>query len=154
MNVVEFLREHRAAHSVIDHPAAYSAQRMAESVHVSGDMVAKSVVLKAGRGFCYYLAVVPATARVDLDKVRAAMGVDKIELASEHEIAQHYHDCELGAMPPFGSRIDMETIIDESVACAEDIVFESNSHCQAIRMKYLDYYALEHPLVVRIATRN
>lgn len=154
MNVVEFLREHRAAHSVIEHPAAYSAQRMAQAVHVSGDMVAKSVVLKAGHGCYFYLAVVPATARVDFDKVRAAMGVDKVELASEHEIAEHYHDCELGAMPPFGSRLAMETIIDESVARAEEIVFETNSHSQAIRMKYRDYYALEHPLVVRIATRN
>jgi Ala-tRNA(Pro) deacylase len=152
MNVQAFLKEHHTTYQVIDHPAAFSAQRMAEVVHVSGDKVAKSVVLKAGHGFCYYLAVVPATARVDLDKVRATMGLVDIELATEHEIAARCRDCEVGAMPPFGSQLGMETIVDESLAMADEIVFEGNSHQQAIRMKYRDYYQIEHPLVVRIAT--
>ena len=74
MNVLEFLNAHHTTYQVIDHPAAYSAQRMAEVVHVSGNLVAKSVVLKAGHGFCYYLVVIPATARVDLDKIRRDHG--------------------------------------------------------------------------------
>ena len=152
MNVCEFLKEHHTTYQVIDHPAAYSAQRMAEVVHVSGDKVAKSVVLKAGHGYRYYLAVLPATARVDLDKVRAAMGLADLELATEREIAARCRDCEVGAMPPFGSQLGMETIVDESLAMADEIVFEGNSHQQAIRMKYRDYYDLEHPLVVRIAS--
>ena len=152
MNVLEYLREHHAAHEIIEHPAAYSAQRMAQAVHVSGDKVAKSVVLKAERGFCYYLAVVPATARVDLEMVRGAMGAGQVDLASEEEITARCRDCEVGAMPPFGSQMGMETIVDESLAWAGEIVFEANTHQQAIRMKYRDYYELEHPLVVRIAT--
>jgi Ala-tRNA(Pro) deacylase len=152
MNVLEFLDDHHTTYQVIDHPAVYSAQRMAEAVHVSGDIVAKSVVLKAGHGFCYFLVVVPATTRVDLDKIRATMGLDEIELASEHEVAAQCRDCEVGAMPPFGSQLGMETIIDESLTSSDEIVFEGNCHHQAIRMKYRDYYQLEHPLVVRVAT--
>ena len=152
MNVQAFLNEHHATFEVIDHPAVFSAQRMAEVVHVSGDRVAKSVMLRAGRGFHYYLAVVPATTRVDLNMMRAAMRLSDVELATEQDIAAHCRDCEVGAMPPFGSQLGMETIIDESLATADEIVFEANSHQQAIRMKYRDYYALEHPLVVRIAT--
>ncbi|HVU87420.1 MAG TPA: YbaK/EbsC family protein [Gemmataceae bacterium] len=152
MNVQEYLREHQATFHVIDHPAAYSAQRVAEAVHVSGDWVAKSVVLKAAHGFCYYLIVVPASARVDLDKLRQAMGVVDIELATEDEIAALCRDCEVGALPPFGSQHGMETIVDESLTWAEEIVFEGNSHEQAIRMKYRDFYELEHPLVLGVAT--
>ena len=46
----------------------------------------------------------------------------------------------------------METIVDESLAWADEIFFEGNSHQEAIRMRYRDYYELEHPLVVHIAT--
>jgi Ala-tRNA(Pro) deacylase len=152
MNVQAFLNEHRTIFEVIDHPPVCGAQRMAEVVHVSGDNVAKSVVLKVAHGFRYYLAVVPATARVDLDKIRASMGAVDVELATEQEIAAQCRDCEVGAMPPFGSQLGMETIVDESLAMTDEIVFEGNSHQQAIRMKYRDYYELEHPLVVRIAT--
>ena len=151
MNVQEFLREHHAAHQVIDHPAAYSAQRMAEIVHVTGDKVAKTVLLRDGSGFCYYLAIVPASARVDLDKVRDAMGAPDLDLATEQEVAARCRDCEVGAMPPFGSQLGMETLIDESLAASDEIVFEGNTHHQAIRMRFSDYYELEHPLVVRIA---
>ncbi|MBI2823190.1 MAG: YbaK/EbsC family protein [Planctomycetia bacterium] len=152
MNVQEFLREHHATYEVLEHPAAYSAQRMAQAVHVPGDKVAKTVLLKADKGFCYYLAVVPASHRIDLEKVRHAMGVADVELAREDEIAARCRDCEVGAMPPFGSQLGMETIVDESLAFADDIVFEGNSHQQAIRMKYRDFYELEHPLIVNIAT--
>ena len=80
------------------------------------------------------------------------MGLDDVALATEQEIAAQCRDCEVGAMPPFGSQLGMETIVDESLAMADEIVFEGNNHQQAIRMKYRDYYELEHPLVVRIAT--
>lgn len=151
MNVQEYLRDHHVAHQVIDHPEAYSAQRMAEIVHVTGHKVAKTVLLRDGSGFCYYLAIVPASARVDIDKVRATMGAPDVDLATEGEVAARCRDCEVGAMPPFGSQLGMETLIDESLAVADEIVFEGNTHHQAIRMSFSDFYDLEHPLVVKIA---
>ena len=152
MNVQEFLREHHTAFQVIDHEAAYSAQRMAEIVHVPGDTVAKTVLLKAGHGFHYYLAIVPATTRVDLENVRSVMGAVDVELATEAEIVARCRDCEVGTLPPFGSQLGMDTIVDETLSWADEIVFEGNSHQEAIRMRYRDYYDIEHPLVVRIAT--
>jgi Ala-tRNA(Pro) deacylase len=154
MNVQEYLKEHQAAFQVIDHPQAFSAQRVAEALHVSGDWVAKSVILKAAHGFCYYLVVVPASSRVDLAKVREAMGLVDLEVATEEEVAGLCRDCEIGAMPPFGSQHGMETIVDESLSLADDIVFEANSHHRAIRMKYRDFYELEHPLVLAVATHT
>ncbi|HEY4310404.1 MAG TPA: YbaK/EbsC family protein [Pirellulales bacterium] len=151
MKVQDFLKGRHTTYTLIEHPAAYGAQRMAEAVHVSGDWVAKSVVLKAGQGPYYYLAVVPASSRVDLEKVRQAMGLVRVELAREEEISLICRDCEVGAMPPFGSQLGMETIIDESLSWADEIVFEGNSHREAIRMKYRDYYDLEHPLVLSIS---
>jgi Ala-tRNA(Pro) deacylase len=36
-------------------------------------------------------------------------------------------------------------VVDESLAADEEIVFEGENHEEAIRMKYRDYEAVEHP---------
>jgi Ala-tRNA(Pro) deacylase len=151
MKVQEFLNQHHANYDVVMHPAAYDAQRMAQSVHVKGERVAKTVLLKADKGFKFVMAVLPATHHVDLVRVKQVIGAGDLELASEDEVAAHCPDCEVGAMPPFGSQLDVETLVDECLAREEEIVFQGNTHMEAIRMKYRDYYELEHPLVAKIS---
>jgi Ala-tRNA(Pro) deacylase len=97
------------------------------------------------------MAVLPATHHVDMVRVKQVIGAGDLELASEEEVAAHCPDCEVGAMPPFGSRIYVETLIDECLAREDEIVFEGDTHTEAIRMKYRDYYELEHPLVAKIS---
>lgn len=151
MNVQQFLDKHHAAYDVLMHPAAFDAQRIAQSVHVPGERMAKTVLLKADKGFKYVMAVLPATHQVDLERVKHVIGAGEIELASEVDVAAHCVDCEVGAMPPFGSQMCIETLVDECLAHEVEIVFEGNSHSEAIRMKYRDYYELEHPLVAQIS---
>ena len=71
----------------------------------------------------------------------------KVELATEIEIAEHCTDCEMGALPPFGWKYGMETLVDESLTKDEEIVFEGNTHRESVRMKYADFYRLAAPLV-------
>jgi Ala-tRNA(Pro) deacylase len=47
----------------------------------------------------------------------------------------------------------MKTIVDESLTKDEEIVFEGNTHVEAIRMKYADFYRLAEPLVGSFAYR-
>ncbi|MGE5754193.1 MAG: aminoacyl-tRNA deacylase, partial [Planctomycetaceae bacterium] len=56
-------------------------------------------------------------------------------------------DCERGALPPFGSRYGLKTLVDESLTRDERIVFEGNTLHEAIRMSYRDYADLERPQV-------
>jgi Ala-tRNA(Pro) deacylase len=154
MNVQQFLDKHHAAYDVLTHPAAYDAQRIARSVHVTGERMAKTVLLKADKGFKYVMAVLPATHHVDLDRVKQVIGAGELELASEADVAAHCVDCEVGAMPPFGSQMCIETLVDECLAREVDIIFEGNTHREAIRMKYRDYYELEHPLVAQISRHD
>jgi Ala-tRNA(Pro) deacylase len=62
-----------------------------------------------------------------------------------------FPDCEPGAMPPFGSLYHLPTVVDESLAKDDVIVFEGQDHEQAIRMTYRDYATLEHPRLGRFA---
>ncbi len=69
MNVQEYLTKNCVAFDSIHHADADGAQRMAHAVGTSGHRVAKTVLLRADAGFTYVVAVLPATKRVDLDRL-------------------------------------------------------------------------------------
>jgi Ala-tRNA(Pro) deacylase len=145
MNVSEFLDNRSIPYARVDHVPTFTAQRLAQAVHCSGEMVAKTVLLKVDDGFV--LAVLPATHQVDLLRVQVFLGARHVDLASEKECGKHFEDCEVGALPPFGSYYGIRTLFDESLAGEEDIVFTGNTHEEAIRMRTRDYLALEEPIV-------
>lgn len=154
MQITEFLTKRKVGFKVIPHPRAYEAQRVAQSMHLPGRVVAKTVLLRANGGYTYIVAVLPATKMIDLERASAALGGSKIRLATELEVAQHCPDCEFGVLPPFGSQYAMRTIVDESLAKDCEIVFEGNTHDEAIRMKFEDFVDIEHPLILDFAQRQ
>jgi Ala-tRNA(Pro) deacylase len=113
--------------------------------------VAKTVLLRADHDYRYIVAVLPATHRIDFDRLSEFLGGTNVALATEEEIAERCPDCEFGVLPPFGSHYGAETIVDEALSKDEYISFEGESHTEAIRMKYSDFYDYEHPLVARFA---
>jgi Ala-tRNA(Pro) deacylase len=151
MKVTEFLDQCHVDYELLEHRDAYTAQRMAQILHVPGREVAKTVLLRDGGQRDYILAVLPATKRVDFRRLGQALGGAKVELASEPEMNQLCPDCEPGALPPFGSGYGMRTLVDESLCEDETIVFEGNTHHEAIRMKFRDYRRLESPTVASFA---
>ena len=88
---------------------------------------------------------------IDLKRLSHVLGDAQVQLATEAEIAQHCPDCERGALPPFGTQYGMKTVVDEALAGQDEIVFEGNTHHEAIRLRYQDFYNLEHPLVASFA---
>lgn len=143
MRLDEFLTDHRVPFQRLHHPPVYTANRVAQVLHVPGREMAKTVLVRAGQG--YVLTVLPATHRVDLDRLRQDLHEDEVDLASESEMEQLFPDCERGAMPPFGSMYHLPTMVDETLCEDDEIVFEGQDHEQAIRMTYRDFEAVEHP---------
>jgi Ala-tRNA(Pro) deacylase len=144
MKLDELLSNRKIRFERLHHPTTYGASRLAQMLHVPGREMAKPVLLRTENG--YVMAVVPANQRVDLDRVRACLEEDWVEVAGEAEINRVFPDCEVGAMPPFGSIYHVQTLVDEKLAEDDQIVFEGQNHEEAIRMAYKDYEALEHPI--------
>jgi Ala-tRNA(Pro) deacylase len=153
MKLVEFLTDHDVPFDELEHQETFSAQRMAHALHLPGREVAKTVLLRADRGYAYFVAVLPATKEIDLRRASIALGGSRLELAKEAEVAEHCPDCETGVLPPFGSQYAMRTLVDRSVLQQEEMVFESNTHDRAIRIKSQDFRRLEEPLVADIVRR-
>jgi Ala-tRNA(Pro) deacylase len=152
MKLDDLLANRHVPFERIHHRPAVTANRVAQVLHVPGKEMAKTVLLRSDRG--YVLAVLPATHRVNLDEVRAKLELTDVELAGEGEMGRLFPDCELGAIPPFGSFYHLPTVVDESLAEDDEIVFEAQNHEEAIRMSYKDYEEIEHPVKGRFAHRG
>jgi Ala-tRNA(Pro) deacylase len=146
MNVQDYLQQHHIPFQVMSHAATGDAAHLAEALHCSGKHVAKTVLLHINHGFGDAVAIVPAHAKVDFAKASAMLGGAEIRLANEQDVALRCPDCEVGVLPPFGSQYGMKTLIDQSLA-GESIVFEGNTHEEAICMSFNDFRRLESPLV-------
>jgi Ala-tRNA(Pro) deacylase len=151
MTTKHYLQRRHVPFEAIEHPPVFDSQRLAEALHTPGREVAKTVLLRADHEYTYIVAVLPATHRIDFDALSQFLGGTNIELATELEIAERCPDCEFGVLPPFGTQYGATTVVDESLTRDEFITFDSDSHHEAIRMKYADYYDFEHPLVANFA---
>jgi Ala-tRNA(Pro) deacylase len=139
-----FLDENQIPYPVMTHTKAYTAQGAAATMQISGKELAKTVVLWASEEMI--LAVLPAPKHVRLDKLAATVG-NSVRLATEVEFSSLFLDCELGAMPPFGSLYNLPVYVDEALAADEAIVFNAGTHRDAIRMRYDDFVRLAKPRV-------
>jgi Ala-tRNA(Pro) deacylase len=148
-----YLREQGVPFTQHQHRVAYTAQEVAASEHLSGDTVAKVVMVFAGPEMLpmMMMLVLPASRRADLTKVAAAVGARDAWLATEHEFVSLFPDCELGAMPPFGNLYGIPIYVDRALAESESITFQAGTHTDTICMAYADFARLANPKVVDIA---
>ena len=149
MKIQDYLKDQGVKFKMHEHPPAYTAQEVAAEEHVSGNILAKTVAVKAGKG--YVLCVLPASYKLDMKKVAKAAKAKKARLADEAEMAKVFPDVEVGAEPPFGNLYELPTLVDEHLAGDEEIVFRAGTHRHAIRMKYADYARLAEPTVADLA---
>ena len=151
MNVATFLVEKKCQFERIPHEPTYSAKRLAQELHVPGQEIAKTVLLRVDGGSQFIVAVLPASKNIDFEKASKLFAKSRVHLATEIEIAAHCPDCEFGVLPPFGSRYGMKTIVESSLEDDLKIVFQSNTHDEAVRMNFADFVQLEDPLVAPFA---
>ena len=144
-----YLRENKVAFQVQHHAVAYTAQEVAAAEHVPGGMLAKVVMLMGDGKLCMF--VLPASAKVDLEKAAAVLGAKEARLAHEDEFADRFPGCEVGAMPPFGDLYGVPLYVDNSLAEDETIVFEAGTHTDTVSMKYADFARLAKPKVAEFA---
>lgn len=145
----KFLDTQGIKYIVTTHSAAYTAQGIARLTHLSGNRIAKTVVVKIDGKMA--LAVLPGPYRVDVDHFQETLGAQRVEIAVEKEFRGAFPDCELGAMPPFGNLYKMDVYVDASLAREKQIAFNAGSHRELIQLAYKDFERLVKPRVIRFS---
>jgi Ala-tRNA(Pro) deacylase len=111
----------------------------AQMAHVSGEQIAKGVLLKDNAG--YLLAVVPAARHVMLGYLQDQLGRE-LKTASEDELVDVFNDCEIGAVPALGAAYDVDTVIDPLLFEHHDVYFEGGDHEDLVHLAGADFEEL------------
>lgn len=142
--ITDELDHEHVDYRVRHHRPRFTAQEVAAEEHVSGHRMAKVVVVKADERLAFI--VLPASQRVDLDAVRQSLGCHTCRLASEQEIAEHFHDCEVGAIPPLRHWRDVPILADQRLMQPDAmIIFQAGTHEDAIEIRCDDWKRIAQP---------
>ena len=144
----QFLDAHATRYSTMRHARAYTASETAQAAHISGKLLAKTVIVKIDGRLA--MVVLPAPEHVDMAALKRVTGAAKLELASEAEFKRLFPNCEVGAMPPFGNLYGMEVFVCASLTEDEEIAFNAGSHSELMMLAYEDFERLVHPKIVKL----
>ncbi len=132
------LDEAGVSYEILPHPRTESAAAEAEALALQPGDVAKTLVVVTQDG--YVRAVLPASERIDLRKLREISGGGKrtVHLATEDDLARDYPEFDLGAVPPIGGPRRDPVVIDRHLAERDSVVLEAGSHEQSVRISTAD----------------
>jgi len=143
MSIAPRLQEYLTAQNIdyreIPHEPTMSSNRTAQACHISGDSLAKGIVLRRDGG--YMLAVMPASHRLHLSELKTRLGED-IEMADEEEIKELFRDCAHGAVPAVGKCYGLDVIVDDSIEMQPDVYMEAGDHQTLLHLRRTEFARL------------
>jgi Ala-tRNA(Pro) deacylase len=135
----QYLDNEHVNYEIIRHPYAGTSMFVAQTAHISGEKIAKGVLLHDGEG--YILAIVPATHKVHLGKLNKKFK-RYLSLADENEIHDLFDDCSIGAIPPLGKAYNVDVVYDNTFKKRDDIYLEAGDHTSLVHMSKADFRKL------------
>src|SRR6201989_3673718 len=136
MQVREDLQTRGVPFEHIVHQQAYTSIAEARALSINASEVLKTVAMRVAGG--YALMAVPATCRLDMHLVQAAVGDRHVRLATEEELLRDFPGIELGALPPLGSLLGAPLYVDQEVLQHETVVFAAGSQTESVQVRTAD----------------
>jgi Ala-tRNA(Pro) deacylase len=147
--VARYLDEQGVRYDVVEHRTTYTATAEARAAGVPPEDVAKTVLLRDESG--YRLAVIAASDRLDVDKVRELFGAGKsLRLATEQEMQSDFEAFEVGALPPIGPMLPAPEVLDRKLLEHERILFSGGDHRHGVLMDPNDLVQLTQAKVADV----
>ena len=135
----QYLTAENIQYDVIPHDPTMSSARTAKACRISGDRLAKAIVLRGNAG--YLLAVLPASHHLRLSDLKDQLG-DNVVLAVESEIDLLFPDCAHGAVPPLRHCYALPLIVDDSIEAQPEIYMEAGDHQTLLLLDHAQFARL------------
>ncbi len=141
----DYLKQHAIKYRLIAHPHTGSSMESAEEAHVKGDALAKGILVSTADDG-YWLVVVPSDYHIELESLHVLIK-QKVEMASETELAEQFPDCEVGAVPPLGQAYGIKTLWDPGTSLGSEarVFFEAGDHEHLVEVSGEQFHELMSP---------
>jgi Ala-tRNA(Pro) deacylase len=143
--IQDYLREHHIWFEPRPHRRAVAAQRLAAAEHVSGNQVAKVVVVRADGDLV--MAVISASQHLNAERLRQVLGARQLMLAAEDAYSTHFQPCETGAEPPL-ALYGMPIFVDGTLALQPRLLMRAGTHEDAVEIYTDDWLLSERVRIV------
>jgi len=130
----------RVDYQILRHHHTSTALGTARTARVDPAELAKAVVLKDQIG--PLLAVVPASERLDLDRLRETLRRPGLDFLPEDQLDALFYDCDKGAIPPLGPDYRVPTVVDTRLRDADNVYFEAGDHEDLVHVNQTSFRTL------------
>jgi Cys-tRNA(Pro) deacylase len=142
--IKKLLEENNVNYQLFEHEPVFTSEQAAAIRNTPKRFGAKAMIFAADSK--PLLIVVPGDKRVDTKTFKKLFKIKDLRLLSGDEVKE-LTGLEIGAIPPFGSTMNLPTYLDEEITQNEGIVFNVGAHTKSIKMKPTDFLKLEKPVV-------
>lgn len=149
--VLSYLDKHQVEYKEIVHKTVYTAYDAAQTLKKELKEVAKNLLVQADRTFA--LVIVPADKKIDLEKIRKALGAKKVSIPNE-KIMLKVLKIKPGVVSSFGRLHKVETLIDRAMLKTQKVVFSTGSATNSVLMKVKDFVTMEEAKLADIAAKG
>lgn len=148
--VENYLKKAKVKFNAMSHKTVYTAYDLAQTLKKDLKEIAKTLVVKVDNA--YKLVIVPAQSRLDIKKLKKALGAKSVSIIDEKTMAKVFK-IKPGAISAFGALHKAQTIIDKSLLKAKDAVFQVGTFTDSVKMKVKDFVNLEKARVADFAQK-
>jgi Ala-tRNA(Pro) deacylase len=150
--LLEFISESKVPYRLLQHPPCRTSQESAAAraaAGAPGSVGAKALIIKAAEPVDFFMVVLPGSARLANERVRALIG--KFRFATSEEIAEVAGGLSPGMIPPFARplfpRLHM-LLVDMQIGAEPLIGFNAAHLERSIVLSGADYLRLAEPSAV------
>ncbi|MFH1225827.1 MAG: YbaK/EbsC family protein [bacterium] len=133
--VLDLLNKNKIKHEIVKHKLVYTGYDLANTLKEKLEKVAKILVIKADKGFA--LLVLPASHRLNFNKLKKALGAKKVEIIKEASI-QKLIKMKPGTQTPFAVLHKLPVYIDQGFAKTGQIITSAGSYSESLRLQIKD----------------
>jgi Ala-tRNA(Pro) deacylase len=142
--IITLLKQNGIPYQLFEHEPVFTSEQAAKIRNTKMCQGAKAIIFKAGDK--PVLIVVPGDKKVDTKIFKKLYQIKNLRLLTADEVRE-LTGLEIGAIPPFGSAMNLKTYCDQKVFENEEIVFNAGAHTKSVLMKSKDFESLENPIV-------
>ncbi|MBI2098876.1 YbaK/EbsC family protein [Candidatus Uhrbacteria bacterium] len=145
--ILTHLKAGKVKFDVVEHKKVYTAYDLARTLGEKLEKIAKTLLVEAElpklqkKGKNYFVVVLPASYRLDLQKLKKELKAKSAVLAPERVMKKF--GIKPGELTPFGSLHKLEVLLDKGLAKTKEVILSAGSLTDAVRMKVKDLHKLE-----------
>lgn len=149
--IKNYLDKQGVDYEEIAHKTVYTAYDAAQTLKKELKEIAKNLIVKADN--TYALVVVPADKKLDLEKIKKALGANKVSIPNEKVIVKVLN-IKPGAVSSFGKLHKLEMLVDKAMDSTKKVIFSTGSLTDSVMIKVKDFIQMEEAKMADIAIKG